>query len=136
VDASDAGKTEVALHMYGTIFSWLPVKSSYKGWTAADVPAPYLTFLQGMSGGAEPNASQSTINPDVLQAELDALSSALVEWLPLFMDKLFLLLEGQEDSVKGVHNSPVTPAVGMVTGHLFAAMASDEPLRKVIINTS
>lgn len=126
IDANDQKKTQNTLSMYSSILGWLPLQSAYTAWAPDAVPPTYVTLLEHMGSSGQRGLSFSQ---EGLQVELDTLAAYLVEWIPAALDKLFLLLEAQEEQKKGTKEGPIVAAVGQFAGFLFQALPLEDPLR-------
>ena len=114
LDASDVNKTNNTLSMYSGIFSWIPIQSKYIATKVDSYPPEFISLAQSVNGPID----RYQFTQDQLQLELDLLGSYLQEWICLFFDKIFILLESQEAHVKNSPVSPIVSAIGQCVSYV------------------
>lgn len=127
VDPSDTKKTTITLSMYSTILGFLPISSTYDPSSApASLHSPYLSLLN-----TTPD-SGPILNP-LTQADIDmhmyALSACIGDWAHSLLDKIFVILEAQEEKKKKSNGSAIGGVVAECMGYLFQALKASDPLR-------
>lgn len=115
LDASDANKTNNTLSMYAGIFSWIPIQSKYTASSIDSYPPEFISLAK--YNNCE-EIVRYTFTQQQLQSELDSLASYLQDWIILFFDKIFVLLEAQEAHVKNSPVSPIVSAIGQCVSYV------------------
>jgi len=159
IQPSDVAKTSITLHLYSTIFAWLPATLTHPssgspgsqhsggggGEDRALKPLPsYLEVVRGFqveesvrdvtttTGTASTSVSSSSYSSSSSSADLSVaeVSTQLeqlteyisTEWCGAVLDKLFAVLEAQEQAVEGAKASPLAGALGQCATYLFQSL--------------
>jgi hypothetical protein len=127
IDSSDSTKSSAALQVITQIFSWMAIRSSYikkENNTAVSNSSVSLSDRPGQrqlmlyEDPAHPpytTIPSLSATPDLgvrdMLVDLEALAGVFPEWLPAFLDRLFLLLDAQEERQKGQASSVLSGAM-------------------------
>eukprot|EP01038_Epipyxis_sp_PR26KG_P007614 gene7614-10367_t len=137
IDPSDMIKTTATLKLYSDILQWLPIQSKYNAPKSSDTSFPISLLYTAKSVDEAHSASQKKnkiVSLKKYQFELDLLAEYLPEWSNLLFDKLFTLLETQEQKIKGTRDSPIVSSISQVTGFFFQSVAGNDEIRTSIEN--
>ncbi len=122
VDASDPKKTVITLELFTNIFAWVPIQSKIQ--LKRGHVGQYTDLLDVKDGnGVALRTKGTVISEGDFETQLECLSTYITdEWLPAFFDKIFTVIDGLEQKVKGTKESPMVSSISQCVGFVFQSL--------------
>jgi ABC-type multidrug transport system fused ATPase/permease subunit len=135
IDPADPSKTAVTLELFTNIFSWIPITSSTSlengnlaNYTdLLSFPANTFSSSAASTASSVPSNVTCVVTKEEYEIQRDLLFTYITdEWIAGFFEKIFLLIDGLEQKVKGTKDSHIISSISQSVGFIFQALLKQE----------
>eukprot|EP00605_Chrysophyceae_sp_TOSAG23-4_P000346 GSChrysophyteH1.ASY1.ANO1.393.1 assembled CDS len=121
IDANDQQKSCTALSMYVSLLGWVSVQKSYRAPKKSSWPPPFYSMVSSQMplNSNYLDLYDKLLDQEMIQEHLDNLAIAFEEWAPSLLDRIFEVVEAQDEPKKGNKAAHIVGFVAECTALLF-----------------